>query len=111
MKRSTAEFDVAAESDLTALPTEPERYELYENSSAVSTAWDVTRRDFFRVTGGGIIVALLLRDAMAQEPAGRGRGNRGGGQGTPQEIGAWLHIGEDSLITVYTGKVEIGQNV
>ncbi len=29
----------------------------------------------------------------------------------PQEIGAWLHIGEDGQITVYTGKVEVGQNI
>src|SRR5205823_6950992 len=28
----------------------------------------------------------------------------------PKEIGAWLHIGEDGAITVYTGKVEVGQN-
>src|SRR6202043_3889625 len=27
------------------------------------------------------------------------------------EIGAWLHVGEDSALTVYTGKVEIGQNI
>ena len=29
----------------------------------------------------------------------------------PQEIGAWIHIGETGKITVYTGKVEIGQNI
>ena len=29
----------------------------------------------------------------------------------PQEIGAWLHIGEDGQITVYTGKAEVGQNI
>src|SRR5208282_148053 len=29
----------------------------------------------------------------------------------PQDLGAWLHIGEDSVVTVYTGKVEIGQNI
>ena len=29
----------------------------------------------------------------------------------PKEIGAWLHIGEDSAVTVFTGKVEIGQNI
>ncbi len=29
----------------------------------------------------------------------------------PQEIGAWLHIGEDGQVTVYTGKVEVGQNI
>ncbi len=26
------------------------------------------------------------------------------------EIGAWLHIGESGDVTVYTGKVEVGQN-
>ena len=29
----------------------------------------------------------------------------------PEEIGAWLHIGEDGQITVYTGKAEMGQNI
>src|SRR4029077_10402044 len=28
-----------------------------------------------------------------------------------QEIGAWIHISEQGKITVYTGKVEIGQNI
>ena len=29
----------------------------------------------------------------------------------PKEINAWLHIGEDGGVTVFTGKVEIGQNI
>ena len=28
----------------------------------------------------------------------------------PQDVGAWLHIGEDGVVTAYTGKVEVGQN-
>src|SRR5512138_3917839 len=76
-----------------------ERYELFESIADLET----TRRDFFRIAGGGLIVALLLGDeAMAQRP---------GGPGGPPEIGGWIHIGEDSAITVYTGKVEIGQNI
>ena len=27
------------------------------------------------------------------------------------EIGAWLHIAEDGAVTVYTGKVEVGQDI
>ena len=38
-------------------------------------------------------------------------GGRGGRGGRAQEIGAWLHIGEDGAVTVYTGKVEVGQNI
>ena len=63
------------------------------------------RRDFFAAFGGGIAV-LLVDDAGAQQG---GRGGRGGQQ-MPQDVGAWLHIGEDGVVTAYTGKVEIGQN-
>src|SRR5262249_39219338 len=45
-----------------------------------------------------------------QRPA-QGRQRAFGGGSVPQEIGAWLHIGEDGGIIVYTGKVEIGQNI
>jgi CO/xanthine dehydrogenase Mo-binding subunit len=79
---------------------EVERYELYEALEHLET----TRREFFRIAGGGVIIALLLgEDAAAQRPGGKGGG--------PPEIGAWVHIGEDSQITAYTGKVEIGQNI
>ena len=27
------------------------------------------------------------------------------------DIGGWLHIGENGIVTVYTGKVEVGQNI
>src|SRR5262249_3971869 len=29
----------------------------------------------------------------------------------PEEITAWLHVGEDGTVTAFTGKVEIGQNI
>ena len=92
------------------MPLEPERYELFENASA----WELSRREFFRLVGGGVVVALVLPEmAGAQPPGQRGqRGQRGGSrEPAPREIGAWLHIGEDSAVTVYTGKVEIGQNI
>jgi nicotinate dehydrogenase subunit B len=64
------------------------------------------RRDFFAVLGGGIVV-LLDDEIYAQETGGP---RRGGGGAVPVEIGAWLHIGESGVVTVYTGKVEVGQN-
>ena len=42
---------------------------------------------------------------------GRRRGGGTGGQSAPQDLGAWLHIGEDGQISVYTGKAEVGQNI
>jgi isoquinoline 1-oxidoreductase len=69
-----------------------------------AVAHELDRRDFFRLVGGGLVVALLWREmpALAQ---------RGRGQPVPQEIGAWLHVNEKGAVTVYTGKVEIGQNI
>jgi isoquinoline 1-oxidoreductase len=96
-----------SEQSFTEFPFEPERYELYEDPSF---ALELSRREFFRIVGGGVVVALLFHDmASTQQPA-QGR-QRGFGGPLPQEIGAWLHIGEDSAVTVYTGKVEIGQNI
>ena len=90
---------------LDEMEIEVERYELFDNR----IAWEATRRDFFRVVGGGLAIALLCRDtAFAQQP---GRGGRGGGGQRQSEIGAYLHIAEDGTVTVYTGKVEIGQNI
>ena len=65
------------------------------------------RRDFFAVLGGGIVV-LLVDDSDAQEAGGGAR--RGTNEPAPKALSAWLHIGETGLVTVYTGKVEVGQN-
>src|ERR1035438_2880680 len=64
------------------------------------------RRDFFAILGGGIVV-LLDDEIYAQETGG---GPRDAPPPVPLEIGAWLHIGETGVVTVYTGKVEVGQN-
>src|SRR5437588_5229900 len=84
-----------------------ERYELYAGPAYHFTP---ARRDFFKLFGGGLIVAFTLaHDAGAQES---GQPGRRGGQANalPQDLSAWLHIGEDSKVTVFTGKVEVGQN-
>jgi isoquinoline 1-oxidoreductase len=85
---------------------EPERYEL---DAERRSALELSRRTFFRLVGGGVVVALLVGDAVQPRPAqARQRPGRGS---LPKEIGAWLHIAEDGAITVFTGKVEIGQNI
>ena len=87
------------------IPLEPERYEL---RAAAPYRFDLDRRDFFKFLGAGLLVVSVLKSAIvAQESGGRQRR----GDSLPKEIDAWLHIGEDGKITVYTGKVEIGQNI
>ena len=65
------------------------------------------RRDFFAVLGGGILVMIAEEDdpIFAQETGGQLRGGA-----MPSDVSAWLHIAESGAITVYTGKVEVGQN-
>jgi CO/xanthine dehydrogenase Mo-binding subunit len=92
----------------TTIELEPERYELFEDSRF---QFAVDRRGFLKSLGGGILVLHLLNNASAeQQPRGR-RGGRGGGPPVPSDIAAWLHIGEDGKVTVYTGKAEVGQNI
>jgi nicotinate dehydrogenase subunit B len=95
------------EHDRLDLPFEPERYELLGEDPF---SLELSRRAFFRIVGGGVVVALLLgQESSAQRRPGGRRGPFGAPR--PREIGAWLHVGEDSAITVFTGKVEVGQNI
>jgi nicotinate dehydrogenase subunit B len=97
----------------TALPgLEPERYELHQGPAY---EFELDRRDFLKSLGGGILVLCLVDATSAQQPGAQRRGGagrgRGAGQDVPEEIGAWLHVGQDGQITVYTGKAEMGQNI
>ncbi|MFN7929839.1 MAG: molybdopterin cofactor-binding domain-containing protein [Blastocatellia bacterium] len=95
------------EDNFLAPEIEPERYEL---TAGPAYQFTFARRDFFKGLGGGLLIVFALPEAQAQQESGGGR--RGGnGRGAPQEISAWLHIGEDGAITVYTGKVEVGQDI
>ena len=67
----------------------------------------LSRRDLLRTVGAGLLLLVALPDAEAQESGGGGRRRQGG---APQNIGAWLHIAENDDVTVYSGKVEVGQN-
>jgi hypothetical protein len=73
---------------------EPELYEWAEPGFAL----EMSRRAFFRIAGGGVVVALVLGEAAVEEARAQGRG-RGANSRLPREIGAWLHIGKDSAVT------------
>ena len=83
---------------------EPERYEF---SEARRYTFELERRDFMRLFGGGLVVMVAAADLLAQE-SGRGRGQ---GQAPPPDLAAWLHIDEKGHVHICTGKVEIGQNI
>jgi isoquinoline 1-oxidoreductase len=82
---------------------EPERYEL---SDPPRYSFELQRRDFLRVVGAGLVVAVTVPRGAAEQTSGAGSQGR-----SDSEIAAWLHIDERGRVTAYTGKVEIGQNI
>jgi nicotinate dehydrogenase subunit B len=84
---------------------EPERYELH--SSAIHH-FNLQRRDFFKVMGAGIAIFTVAVDAVTAQESGARRHN--GDQDQPKDVSSWLHINDDGIVTVFTGKVEVGQN-
>jgi len=89
----------------TTLQLEPERYEL---SSGPAYVFDLDRREFFKFLGSGLVIVSVLRPVASAQESGAGRRRS---ESLPQEINAWLHVGENGTVTVYTGKVEVGQNI
>jgi nicotinate dehydrogenase subunit B len=87
------------------IPLEPERYELTAPSAY---HFELDRREFFRFLGAGIVIIGVLKNADALQESGAGKRPD---ESLPNEIGAWLHIAESGAVTVYTGKVEVGQNI
>ena len=69
---------------------EPERYEL---SEARRYRFELERRDFMRLFGGGLVVMVAASDLLAQES---GRARPQGRADTP-DLAAWLHIDESGV--------------
>ncbi|PWT71299.1 MAG: isoquinoline 1-oxidoreductase, partial [Bacteroidetes bacterium] len=75
----------------------------------MESAHILDRRKFLQLAGSGLVVAFVFKDflAFASDTTAAGTSPT-----IPvNEVGAWIHIGEDGLVTVFTGKVEVGQNI
>ncbi|MDI6807561.1 MAG: molybdopterin-dependent oxidoreductase [Candidatus Eisenbacteria bacterium] len=64
----------------------------------------MSRRQFLKITGGGIFLFFTIGDltALAQQRQGFR---------LPTDFNAFLKIGEDGRVSCYTGKIEMGQGV
>jgi len=69
-------------------------------------SFQLDRRDFLRLLGGGLLVCLTHNVDWAQES-----GRAFGGHELPKDLGSWLHISAEGQVKVLTGKVEVGQNI
>ena len=54
---------------------------------------------------------LTPQQEVADESGGAGRRRPPWTEAGAPEIGSWLEIGQDGTVTVYTGKVEVGQTI
>lgn len=65
----------------------------------------LNRRKFFKLLGGGLAVVFVSSDLLALA-------SNNVPQAIPvDQISSWVHISENGIITVFTGKVEVGQNI
>ncbi len=62
------------------------------------------RREFLKAFGAGIFVFFSVDVPPMDGQESRGRGY-------PADLNAYLRIGEDGRVTVYSGKIEMGQGV
>ncbi len=69
-----------------------------------TTAFDLDRRDFLKITGSGLLLFFTIGDAdlFGQQRMGRA---------LPTDFNAFLKIGEDGRVSCFTGKIEMGQGI
>lgn len=84
----------------------PEQYELYEKTLSLGP---LSRRRFFKYMGSGIASFLAVADVLSFPLLnGLTEEEKSVAEDT---LAAWIHINEEGKITVFTGKVEVGQNI
>jgi isoquinoline 1-oxidoreductase len=68
----------------------------------------LSRREFLKIFGGGIIVFYSLGDSFALQEEKRQRGMR---PEAPADFNAYLLVKGDGTVACFTGKIEMGQGV
>ncbi len=65
---------------------------------------NLSRREFLKTLGGGIVIFFFVGDISVLEAQRRGRGY-------PEDFNAYLRIGPDGRVSCFTGKIEMGQGI
>ena len=72
--------------------------------SDILTDPNLSRRDFLKTVGTGIVIFFFVGDGSVLEAQRRGRA-------LPDDFNAFLRVGADGRVTCFTGKIEMGQGV
>ncbi|MBV8570008.1 MAG: xanthine dehydrogenase family protein molybdopterin-binding subunit [Acidobacteriaceae bacterium] len=70
----------------------------------------LSRRSFLESLGGGLLVLWTLDEQLNGQESG-GSHRHGDDERLPQDVAAWLHLSREGVVTVFTGKAEVGQNI
>jgi isoquinoline 1-oxidoreductase len=87
--------------DNHSIPCLPDLLDDDQLIEPVEFDFGLNRRVFVQLIGAGVLITTAATPALAQ------RSGRGGGR--PVKLSARIHIGQDGIIKVMTGKVEVGQ--
>ncbi len=71
----------------------------------IGASLSLSRREFLKLVGGGVVVLFSLGDSLFLEA------QRRPDQQLPEDFNAFLRIGEDGRVSCFTGKIEMGQGV
>ena len=82
------------------IPNEPLLPDDEQIIEPVEFTFGLKRRTFVQLMATGLMIAAAPLSTVAQQ--------RGGG-GETRNLAARIHIGKDGIVTVLTGKVEMGQ--
>src|SRR5882672_3664032 len=66
----------------------------------------ISRRDFLKASGGLVIAFSLFPEIVSSQPA-----RLPGSLNTNRMLNAWLRIDPDGTVTIFTGKIELGQGI
>jgi len=72
----------------------------------IKNPFEVDRRDFIKLVGGGIFILFSVGDTLGYIQQEQQRRNA-----LPTDFNAFLRIDENGKVTCFTGKIEMGQGV
>jgi len=84
---------------------DPLELDFFDDESSAA----LDRRDFLKLSGGGIAVLFFIGDP--RRLLARSRRRLPGGRQYPDDFNAYLLVGADGKVTCLTGKIEMGQGV
>jgi isoquinoline 1-oxidoreductase len=79
----------------------------FRDLGSVEDIFASNRRDFLKRVGGGIVIFMAISDALLGQEGAPVRNRQRG----PSDFNAFLRIGEDGKVTVFSSKIEMGQGI